>query len=251
MEHLRTVQLLSLSPQLIGPMALARASLELASDGEKAIDLLNIARLSSPHTAVEEAAIRREVLLLLRRKAIREGLALMADYLRRFSKSAFRPGFALEFAKTSVEHDPSDGQAVVAEFSEAIEAVEPDAKWNVLLAVAQGFLGKGKLEAVKILASNCLKSENVSGLTKTRAKLYLSAADAPSVRAAEFENELAELTQAGFDLSEEDAEIRETIFFGYFIDLSIASTCSAENFSASTWILISAGPVFPWNIPEA
>lgn len=208
LEQLSSVQLMALSPQLIGPMALARASLEAAADTETAMEFLDIARLSSPHTAVEEAAIRREVLLLLRRNDIRRGLMLMADYLGRYSKSAFRPGFVAEFAEALVENDKSDGRDNVAEFYEAIEALESEVQSDVLLAVARGFLGKGKLEAVKSIASDCLKSATVSEQAKTRAKLYLAAADAPSVRAETSASTLAELSRTGPDLSKEDTEIR-------------------------------------------
>ncbi|MET0408859.1 MAG: hypothetical protein ABW006_10875, partial [Hyphomicrobium sp.] len=72
----------SLDVSLVGPFALARASLYLDDDHARAIDLLDDARLACPHTAINEAATRREIPILLKTGNAPRALMLTVSYIR-------------------------------------------------------------------------------------------------------------------------------------------------------------------------
>ena len=201
----------SLDVALIGPFALARASLYLEKDPARAIKLLDDARLACPHTAIEEAAIRREIPLLVSQGAMDRAKLLVTDYVRRFGKSLYAPKLFREFADEIAKNRDLDSAALADELAERMQPADPAATGRFFISLAAESLPHGQLALARAAASQVLKPGRGVGEDVIRAKLYIAAADAPSAQSAEA---LAVLREMGEEsLSGEDAGIKEVAQF--------------------------------------
>lgn len=200
------LNLLELRSGIAGPIALAKASLLAGTDDKKASAALDVARLVSPHSAIEEAALRRQIPLLFAEKNYARGLQLMVDYVSQYGESLYAPKFYHSVSLIVVQNDKSDGTKFIDGFADAVDGVGDQVASDVLLSFARTFLAQGRLTAAKLTAGRTLMRANASEANKSRARLYLAAAEAPSEKAGEVATALA-----GFDdrnLSEEDQGIR-------------------------------------------
>lgn len=88
-EYLKKVDIGKLGPSLAGHLALVRAVLAAESDAKEALQLTDEARLQSPGTIVEEAALRVAIEIAL---ALADRTRLersVARYIRRFPRSLY------------------------------------------------------------------------------------------------------------------------------------------------------------------
>ncbi len=192
---------------LVGPFALARASLYVEQDPAKAIELFDEARLSSPHTAIEEAAARREIPLLVSSGDTTRAMMLAADYVRRFGKSIYARKLFRDFAEAVAKRIELDDAAVVVGLAAATEGTDPQVRTDFLLDMAGEALLRGRLVLAKAAAGEVLKIGKGSEEDLDKAKLYEAAAEAPSDSAADAIKVLDRIVADR--LSDEDTEIRE------------------------------------------
>jgi chemotaxis protein MotC len=90
----------------IGPyLSLVAANVMSAKDPKAALKLYDWARLTSPGTIVEEAALRRSMALATEAKMLPESLAYSQRYARRFLHSPYASQFADLFVKLVVDHN--------------------------------------------------------------------------------------------------------------------------------------------------
>ena len=170
----------SLDVSLVGPFALARASLYLDKDGSKAIYLLDEARLASPNTAIEEAAARREIPLLVSSGDAIRGMMLAADYVHRFGKSIYARKLFRDLSQAVAQRDDMDDAAVITGLMGAIEGTDQQVRAKLLLNMSAEALLHGRLVLAKTAAGEVLKMGNGSAEDQEKARLYQAAADAPS-----------------------------------------------------------------------
>lgn len=196
----------SLDISLVGPFALARASLYLEKDAEKAIRLLDEARLASPHTAIEEAAARREIPLLISSGNVPRGMMLASDYVRRFGKSIYARKLFHDLAEAVAKRDDLDKAKIVTDFVSATEGADRGVCANLMLDLAGQALLQGRLTLAGAAAGAALDIGTGSPEAIERAKLYKAAAEAPSAKAAHAFKVLDQIPASG--LSAEDQEIR-------------------------------------------
>lgn len=89
----------------IGPyLSLVAANVMSAKDPKAALKLYDWARLTSPGTIVEEAALRRSMALATEAKMVPESLAYSQRYARRFLHSPYASQFADLFVQLVVDH---------------------------------------------------------------------------------------------------------------------------------------------------
>ncbi|HXE00700.1 MAG TPA: hypothetical protein VN623_01990 [Hyphomicrobium sp.] len=196
----------SLDVSLVGPFALARASLYLDKDGSKAIYLLDEARLASPNTAIEEAAARREIPLLVSSGDAIRGMMLAADYVHRFGKSIYARKLFRDLSQAVAQRDDMDDAAVITGLMGAIEGTDQQVRAKLLLNMSAEALLHGRLVLAKTAAGEVLKMGNGSAEDQEKARLYQAAAEAPSSRATDALKVLDEI--AADQLSDQDTEIR-------------------------------------------
>lgn len=201
----------SLDVSLVGPFALARASFYIAHDEKKAIGLLDEARLASPHTAIEEAAARREIPILVDTGDKPRAMMLMADYVRRFGKSIYAWKLFQDFAQAVAKHNDTDGSDAVDEIASITTTADRDARIKLFLNMASESLLHGKIVLAKAAASEALELKPESSQDVEKATLYKAAAAAPTGHA---EDALKILNQLASDnLSDDDSEIHDAAGF--------------------------------------
>lgn len=201
----------SLDLSLIGPFALARASVLLGKDEKKAISLLDEARVAGPHTAIEEAAARREIPILMNLGETSRSVMLMADYARRFGKSIYAWKLFQNFAVSVAKRTDLDDAKLMASLLSATETAPASGKADLCLEIASQALLYGKIDLARAAAEAVLKISQLTSEQSDKARLYKAAADAPSARAAEA---LATLAHIKDDhLSATDVEIRDVAGF--------------------------------------
>ncbi len=79
----------------IGPyVALIAANVKAAAKDIKSVELFNLARLVAPGSLIEEAALRRSILISINHTEIDQALSLAHIYARRFNKSPYNVQFS-------------------------------------------------------------------------------------------------------------------------------------------------------------
>lgn len=201
----------SLDVSLVGPFALAKASLYLDDDHATAIRLLDDARLACPHTAIDEASARREIPVLLDAGDTRRALMLTTSYVQEFGRSIYAWKLFREFAEAAAKHKEFDSQESVDSLAANFDNDDMQPASELFIDLAGEGLLQGRLKLAKAAAGKVLETPSASPENKERARLYMAAAEAPSNNAA---NAMKALEQITVDrLSEDDAEIREVAGF--------------------------------------
>lgn len=194
----------SLDVRLVGPFALARASFYIGHDAAKAIALLDEARLASPHTAIEEAAARREIPLLIEAGDLPRAMAMLNDYLRRFGKSVYARKLFRNVAVAASKRDELDNANTVGDIVTGASSADNRASIDLFLTMAEEALPRGRLSLAKAAASEALSLQAGAAENSDRAKLYLAAAEAPTTRAADALSVLHQIGDAGLSGSDRD-----------------------------------------------
>jgi chemotaxis protein MotC len=196
----------SLDVSLVGPFALARAALSIGRDDATAIALLDEARLAGPHTAIDEAAARREIPMLVGAGDAPRAMILMVDYVRRFGRSVYAWKLYRDFAEAIANRKDIDDAAIVAALVEGTAGSDPKARTDLFLDMAAEALLRGKLALAKSAAGEALKIGPSDAGDLEKAKLYAAAAEAPTTGAPKA---LSALDQVTADrLSDDDANLR-------------------------------------------
>ncbi len=215
----------SVDVSLVGPFALARASLYIGNDDAKAIALLDEARLACPHTAIEEAAVRREIPVLVSKGETQRAMLLLTDYLRRYGRSIYAWKLFRDFSAAAAKRDEFDGRDMVEKLTEATSTADRQSRIDLLLAMAAAALPAGRISLAQAAANEALSLKPDSAEDLDRAMLYQAAANAPSTRAAEALSALRQITADR--LTGNDVEIREIA--GY-----IAQTVTQNKFAPAS-----------------
>jgi chemotaxis protein MotC len=174
----------SLGRYLAGPVALAQASLLEVQDPKKALTLLDEVRLQAPHTALEEASIRRQIPLLVKQTELDRALPLAVLYFRRYGASlyaeALQESFVIQLTAQTQSKDAIAAEVLLSEF----ESLDSSRMSNLFLAIARQSLLSGNVTLAKSAANTVLTKGLQQDVTKNRALLYAAAADAVSSEAA-------------------------------------------------------------------
>jgi chemotaxis protein MotC len=206
-RHFKDIDPRSLDVSLVGPVALAQASLYLEENQARAIELFDEARLANPHTAIEEAAVRREVPLLLDKGETERAVMLATDYVRRFGKSLYAHKLFRDFAEAAAKRSELDDASVAENLGSSFETTDGEVSSDFFIDMAGEALMRGRLKLAKAAAGEVLKMKEGPAANVEKARLYAAAAEAPSLQAADA---LKALDQIAADrLSDDDTEIRE------------------------------------------
>ena len=174
-EFLGDVEARTLDPSLAGHVAYVKGMLAAKKETAKALLYLDDARLLSPGTIVEEAALRKQVALLAAIGASERYEAVAARYLRRFPNSIYADGFRQEFAVAIALHTDAEPERL-GRLEELLGGVLLDERREVYLTIAKEALGKGKIEMAKFAAGNARRLADDATTERERALLYEGAA---------------------------------------------------------------------------
>ncbi len=202
----------SLDPSIAGHIALVQGIVNARDDPGKATSRYDDAELLAPGTLVEEAALRRNSVLLLESGNVRRGLLLSSRYLRRFPKSSYGDSFLQTFAAAAIRIDADDA-AQLAAMDAALEEAPASRRSDFYILIAREAVLRGKVK-LTLYASEKATTTTASLRVKARAKLYEAVALVAgkewergrsllqSMAQERFEAGDAELRRAALDLAE-------------------------------------------------
>ncbi|MFG1249191.1 chemotaxis protein MotC [Xanthobacter flavus] len=161
-----------------GQIALAQAALTVRSDPAKASRLLEVARLLMPGTLVDEAALRRAVLVAAQAGDLDQFERLSGQYFSRFRHSAyagnFRQRFAAALSRMNVLATP-DG---LSRLDALLAPLDEEARREVFLLVSRSAIVEGKTALATTAAERAMVLAPAASRDAERARVYLSAAQA-------------------------------------------------------------------------
>jgi len=167
----------SLELTLAGQIAFVQSMLLTTLDPNKAVGLLDLARLLSPGGLVEEAALRREVALLgdIARDADKF-MALSVQYMNRFPKSPYAENFLKTFAASLPRLRLADNVENFSRFEAMTTSLGPDDRRALFLTIARAALVSGGIAMADVAASKALTLAAPDSADAARGHLYQAAA---------------------------------------------------------------------------
>ena len=129
----------TLPASMAGQVAIAQSALSVRTDPAKAMQFLAIARLMAPGTLVEEAAIRRQLLVADRQRDEDMVRSLARQYLDRFRHSVYAGNFRVRFAAALSHMASIDTKEHFGELDDMLAMVEPESRCDLYLTVGAGF----------------------------------------------------------------------------------------------------------------
>jgi chemotaxis protein MotC len=158
--------------RLAGPMAFAQSVIETSRDSAKAIELLDLARLLAPGTLVEEAALRREIMLVADQHDVDRIARLARQYASRFGASVYADGFLQSLAGSLAQSGAIESAENFDKFKGFFSALAPETRRGFLLGLARAALLSGRFEVAATAAAAARVGAPSDSADETRAKLY-------------------------------------------------------------------------------
>lgn len=166
----------ALDASLAGHVALAQAILTDAAP-ERSLASLGVARLLAPGALVEEAALRRQVRLLLAGKRNIEAVQIATRYLWRFPGSVYTPE-VVAFLAGSVLPDMAAEPAGRGEVVRIVDELPTQQRGGLLLDMARLALLNGKLDVTTFAAKVVADVTESTDPLSIRARAYSGIASA-------------------------------------------------------------------------
>ncbi len=179
-ERLNEQDATSLPSTIRAPFMLIQGTLISATDSEKALGLFRRVRVMEPGTALEEAAMRQEVLVLLGKEKTKEAMSTLARYLRRYPKAVYWPQFSAVAAKSASALSDMSADDLVAVVESVPNTDGADRYRNFLLEMARNLLITGDFKRAGQLGESMIKIAEPGSQAWRRAKLYKLAAEVVS-----------------------------------------------------------------------
>lgn len=166
-------------PGLLGAhLALVQATLFPKEDVGKIRHALDYARLLAPGTLIEEAALRREIVLFSDIAEIDRFILLASQYERRFKKSVYADNFHQRFAGSLVRLGILSDAARFERLDALIGEIRSNAeRLDIYLMVAQAALLNGNVPVARIAAARAVGLATTPGVEAARATLYEGGAE--------------------------------------------------------------------------
>lgn len=175
LRQLKDIDARNLPPSLGGQVAMAQAALYVRKEPAKSAHLLAVARLLAPGTLVEEAALRRAILIASQMGDAAQFEYLSKQYLFRFRNSVyagnFRQRFAAALSRIGFGNDPAQFRRLDA----MLDMLEPDSRREMELTVARAAVVQGLTTTANFAADRALASLPDGSDEAERAKLYRGA----------------------------------------------------------------------------
>ena len=166
------VEARALDPSIAGHVAFVQGELVAQKEPAKALAHLDDARLLSPGTIIEEAALRRQIALLAATGKADRYETLATQYLRRFPNSVYAGSFRQQFAAAIAVNTNAAEPGRLARLESMLGGVGPVDRRDVYLTIAKEALVKGNVEMARFAAANAARLVGEDGEGMERAQLY-------------------------------------------------------------------------------
>ncbi len=159
-----------------GHLALAKAMLMAGEDAVKAIGFLDDARLLCPGTLVDEAALRREVLLLSNAEQYERFEKLSFSYLRRFAKSVYAKSFSRSFAIAVASGKYGADPKLMSHLEQRLGELNDESRKQLYMTLAEEGVVRGRVELTRLAADTIGYLLPAGSRDAVRLQLYKAAA---------------------------------------------------------------------------
>lgn len=166
----------TLPASMAAQVALARAALAISTDRKEAIAMLDDARLLAPGTLTEEAALRREILVVSEEGDTPKFERLSRQYLQRFRKSVYAGNFRQRFAASLSRMDFVNDPKKFSQLDGILSEVDPTARVELFLLIARASVNQGRTTAARLSAERVLEEVEPGSPFEARALVYRGAA---------------------------------------------------------------------------
>lgn len=157
-------------------LALAKAMVQAPDDVNKALVFLDDARLLCPGTLVEEAALRRQVLLLSNADNNQRFEMLAFAYLRRYPRSIYARNFARSFAVTVASGKYATDAVLMERLVRRIDELPDETRRRLYMALAEEGVTRGRIELTRLAADKVAPLIPANSRDAVRLELYKAAA---------------------------------------------------------------------------
>lgn len=165
-----------LDPLLGGIVALIQGTLASRKNPVKAIAYFDEARLLSPGTLIEEAALRQEILLLAREGELERFDLLTAQYGRRFPNSLFAHSFRRQFFAGVAKQNFKRASEWISRTETELMRVPPEERVGLYLAIAEEATKNGNVDIARYAAGKARELSRADSRSFQRATLFEGAA---------------------------------------------------------------------------
>jgi chemotaxis protein MotC len=205
------------SLRLGSQLAYAQSVLLTSKDQRKSLELLDVARLLSPGSLIEEAALRRQILLVGDLRDSDRVAFLARQYVERFGKSIYAGNFVQGLTTTAVRYDLCSDLANLDKFSSLLELVTPEQRHSFLLGVARASLLLGRFDVAALAAQRAQQPPAPGTPDDARAHMYDTIArfahmSAEESKAAFAAIDASKLTPADRDLLAAGTHIHDHLY---------------------------------------
>lgn len=199
----------TLAASLGGYVALAQSALTARADPRRALGFLDVARILAPGSLVEEAALRRSVLLAAEISDFRRFAAASSEYLRRYQKSLYAGQFRRRFSESLAPFGLTSDMGERGRLVNLLNELDASEQLSLYLLIAQAGILKGKIEPARFAAGQAMRLSQETGLEGARAKLYQAATTVLTLSPEAGLRELADVDASR--LTKRDADLKDLI----------------------------------------
>jgi chemotaxis protein MotC len=177
-DLLKDVKPRTISSGMGGQVALVQGALFARSEASLAIERLDDARLLLPGTLVEEAALRREILLVGQAEDFDKFEFLTLAYIRHYRNSVYAGDFWQRFSTGLTQSSLALDDRRFARVAALLEQVERASRLKLYLVIARGALVRGKLTVARLAGERALTLSTDATPDRERAHFYRGASRA-------------------------------------------------------------------------
>ena len=164
-----------------GQLALVQATLSAVQDPSRAMGVLDMARLLSPGTLVEESALRRQIFIAEDVKDAARFSTLVATYMTRFPASIYVKSVRSRLAGAAVNFAVTlPAEIALPIIVEILAPLEPSERCAALLGIAKQALITGRLALALETAQHARRLATPESGNLARADAYIAAAQSVS-----------------------------------------------------------------------
>lgn len=177
-DLLKDVKPRTISSGMGGQVALVQGALFARSEASLAIERLDDARLLLPGTLVEEAALRREILLVGQAEDFDKFEFLTLAYIRHYRNSVYAGDFWQRFSTGLTQSSLALDDRRFARVAALLEQVDRASRLKLYLVIARGALVRGKLTVTRLAGERALTLSADATPDRERAHFYRGASRA-------------------------------------------------------------------------
>lgn len=189
-ELLKDVKPRTLPSGLGGQVALVQGALFARSEASLAIERLDDARLLLPGTLVEEAALRREILLVGQAEDFDKFEFLTLAYIRHYRNSVYGGDFWQRFSSGLTQSSLALDERRFARIVTLLEQIDRASRLKLYLVIARTAMMQGRLAVTRLAGEHALTLSADASADRERAHFFRGVSRALT---DEYDGGLAEL----------------------------------------------------------